>query len=150
MRSLQLSNFRGSERSELSAAGLSPAAREPRRSTVSVIRSSFWGGSLEYMCDADMRARRRRMPVWRSSRVFPAPVCPFAPERGYCCVIENDYGGGYSEEGRSLCILLLEKPFDTFPIHQLYHMHRTDILFSQGRVAVASWNKSTRASNLQD
>ncbi|KAL1537130.1 hypothetical protein AAHA92_29684 [Salvia divinorum] len=73
MRSLQLSNFRGSERSELSAAGLSPAAREPRRSTVSVIRSSFWGGSLEYMCDADMRARRRRMPVWRSSRVFPAP-----------------------------------------------------------------------------
>lgn len=45
--------------------------------------------------------------------------------------------------------LVLERPFSPFPVHQLLLLSGLDNLFNRGRVPLATWNKSTLASNLQ-
>lgn len=45
--------------------------------------------------------------------------------------------------------LILERPFSPFPIQELHRANDFDILFNRGRVPVATWSKTTLASNLQ-
>ncbi|KAH6781323.1 hypothetical protein C2S51_006616 [Perilla frutescens var. frutescens] len=64
----------------------------------------------------------------------------------------KDFGDteSFTKEKSGVCSLVLERPFAPFPIHQLYLMDDIDILFNRGRVPIATWSKSLRASNSQD
>ncbi|XP_050223377.1 phosphoglucan phosphatase LSF1, chloroplastic isoform X2 [Mercurialis annua] len=45
--------------------------------------------------------------------------------------------------------LILERPFSSFPIHQLQLLNDIDIMFNRGRVPVTTWNKNILSSNLK-
>ncbi|KAF8390414.1 hypothetical protein HHK36_024940 [Tetracentron sinense] len=61
----------------------------------------------------------------------------------------KDYGDAQKmlKEKTGSFSLVLERPFSPFPIQHL--MSDLDILFNQGRVPVATWNRTILASNLQ-
>ncbi|KAK4772379.1 hypothetical protein SAY86_014154 [Trapa natans] len=45
--------------------------------------------------------------------------------------------------------LVLERPFSAFPIHRLQQFTDLDLLYNQGHVPVATWNKNVLVSKLQ-
>lgn len=45
--------------------------------------------------------------------------------------------------------LILERPFSAFPIHRLQQFTDLDLLYNQGLVPVATWNKNVLVSKLQ-
>lgn len=45
--------------------------------------------------------------------------------------------------------LVLERPSAPFPIQPMHQLSDLDVLFNRGRMAVATWNKSILASNLE-
>ncbi|KAL8132445.1 hypothetical protein AgCh_008078 [Apium graveolens] len=57
--------------------------------------------------------------------------------------------GNLTKEKSGSCSLVLERPFNPFPIHQLHPMNDLDILFNKGHVPVTTWNKTVMASNLR-
>lgn len=45
--------------------------------------------------------------------------------------------------------LVLERPSAPFPIQPMHQLSDLDVLFNRGRTAVATWNKTILASNLE-